>query len=303
MKRGLYAVGICAGLCVLATAVTAQELSPRAYWPAPKGTKVMVLGYSHSTGDIITDPSLPIAGVDSQVNSGLLGYVQTLSLWGRTANLIVELPYTWGTTLGTIEGEPGRRDVSGIADLGVTLSLNLFGAPSMTAEEFQQLRANPHPILGASLKIVAPIGDYETDKLINVGTNRWGVKAELGYMIPLTPKLLLEFELGAWFFDDNNEFLGMTREQRTIVAGELHLVRRFRPGFWATLDLNFYRGGRSTIGGELAGDLQRNSRVGGTVVFPFGGRHAIKAAYSTGMVTNSGGDFKTFLLSYQMLLK
>ena len=303
MKRGLYAVGICAGLCVLATAVSAQELSPRAYWPAPKGTKVMVLGYSHSTGDIVTDPSLPIAGVDSQVNSGLLGYVQTISLWGRTANLIVELPYTWGTTLGTLEGEPGRRDVSGIADLGITLSFNLFGAPSMTAEEFQQLRANPHPILGASLKILAPIGDYETDKLINVGTNRWAVKAELGYMIPLTPKLLLEFELGAWFFDDNNEFLGMTREQRTIVAGELHLVRRFRPGFWATLDLNFYRGGRSTIGGEPAGDLQRNSRVGGTVVFPFGGRHAIKAAYSTGMVTNSGGDFETFSLSYQMLLK
>jgi hypothetical protein len=303
MKAEFCAVGICASLSLLATAGSAQELSPRAYWPAPKGTKVMILGYSHSMGDIVTDPSLPIAGVDSRVNAGLLGYVQTLSLLGRTANLLVELPYSWGTTLGTVEGEPGRRDVSGIADLGITLSFNLLGAPSMTTEEFQQLRANPHPMLGASLKIQAPIGDYEADKLINVGTNRWAVKAELGYMFPITPGLLLELELGAWFFDDNDEFLGVTREQKPIVATEVHLVRRFRPGFWATLDLNFYRGGRSSIDGVQAGDLQRNSRLGGTVVFPFGGRHAIKAAYSTGMVTNSGGDFETLLLSYQMRLK
>lgn len=102
---------------------------------------------------------------------------------------------------------------------------------------------------------------------------------------------------------DNDEFMGVTREQRMIVATELHLVRRFSPGFWATLDLNFYEGGRSTFGGELAADLQRNSRLGGTVVFPFGGRHAIKAAYSTGVVTKSGGDFESFLLSYQVLLK
>ena len=122
-------------------------------------------------------------------------------------------------------------------------------------------------------------------------------------MIPIVPKLLLEIELGAWFFGDNDKFLGVTREQKPIIATEIHLVKRFKPGFWAALDLNFYRGGRSTFDDVRAGDLQRNSRLGGTVVFPFGGRHAIKAAYSTGVVTESGGDFEAFLLSYQMLLK
>jgi len=303
-KSGICAAGICAAFCLLATAGSAQELSPRAYWPVPKGTRVMILGYSRSTGDIVTDPSLPIVGVDSRISAGLLGYLQTLSLWGRTANLVVELPYySWGTTLGTVDGVPGRRDVSGIADLGITLSFNLLGAPTMTAEEFQQLRADPHQILGVSLKLLAPIGDYEADKLINVGANRWAVKAELGYMIPITPRWLLELELGAWAFGDNDEFLGVTREQRMIVATEFHLVRRFKPGIWATLDLNFYKGGRSILGGELAADLQRNSRLGGTVVYSFGGRHAVKAAYSRGVVTKSGGDFESFLLSYQVLLR
>ncbi|MFV2071860.1 MAG: hypothetical protein ACC742_04300 [Thermoanaerobaculales bacterium] len=126
-------------------------------------------------------------------------------------------------------------------------------------------------------------------------------KAELGYMIPIKPRWLLELELGTWFFGDNDDFLGVSREQKPVVAAEIHLVRRFKPGFWASLDLNYYTGGRSTVGGKLKADLQRNSRIGGTVVVPLRGRHALKFGYSTGVVTESGGDFAMFLLSYSVL--
>ncbi len=166
---------------ILAVPTFAQELSPRAYWPAPKGTQLFFVGYAYSWGDVVTDPSLPVVGVESGINTGVLGYVRTLSLWGRTSNILVEVPYVWGTTKGTLEGQPARRDVSGLGDVAVTLSANLLGAPSMSPAEFQELRRNPRQILGASLKLVAPTGDYEKDKLINVGTNRWAVKAELGY--------------------------------------------------------------------------------------------------------------------------
>ena len=73
-----------------------------------------------------------------------------------------------------------------------------MGAPSMTREEFQALRADPHPILGASIRVLAPTGDYNPDRLLNVGANRWAVKPELGYMIPLATKWLLELEAGVW---------------------------------------------------------------------------------------------------------
>jgi hypothetical protein len=282
---------------------TAQELTPRAYWPAPKGTQVLVLGYNHSTGDVITDPSLPVVGVDSKIHLGLLAYMKILSLWGRTGSIVVELPYSQGTTKGDLEGDATRRDFSGLGDVAVTLAVNLLGAPSMTPPEFQELRANPHPILGASVKIVAPTGDYDPDKLINIGTNRWAIKGELGYMIPIEPRWLLEFELGGWIIGDNDDFLDTTREQDPVVTGEFHLVRRIRPGFWASLDLNYYTGGRSTIDGEPVADLQRNSRVGGTVVVPFRGRHAFKVGYSIGVVTESGGDFEMLILSYTRLFR
>ena len=143
-----------------AVTAAAQELSPRAYWPAPKGTKLAVAGYAYSFGDVLTDPSLPITGVDSRIHSVALAYLQTISLWGRTANFVVELPYVRGTTEGTLESVPGRREFSGIGDLGITLSVNLRSAPSMNPADFQRLRENPHPIFGASAKILVPTGHY-----------------------------------------------------------------------------------------------------------------------------------------------
>jgi len=172
----------------------------------------------------------------------------------------------------------------------------------MTPLDFQELRRNPHLILGASLKVLAPTGVYEPDKLINVGANRWAFKPELGFMIPLENRWLLELEVGAWFFTDNDEFLGVTREQKPVIATEIHLIRRFEPGFWGALDLNFFTGGQTIVGEELRADLQRNSRIGITLVFPLAGRQALKFGFSMGILTKSGGDFYSALLTYNVLL-
>ena len=280
----------------------AQDLTPRAYWPAPYGTKVFVIGYAYQTGDIVTDPSLPLVGVDSKIDSLVAAYQQTISLFGRTSNIQVELPYVEGKTTGTYMNEPVRRDVSGFGDLAATLSINLVGAPTMNLESFRELLQNTRPILGASLKVVAPTGEYETDKLINIGTNRWAIRAKLGYIHPLGQKWLMELTVGTWFFEDNDEFLGETREQDPITALNVSIIRRFRPGFWGSLDLNYYLGGRTTISGTKSANFQRNSRVGFTVVHPIKGRHAIKWSFSNGVVTESGGDYQIISLAYIYLI-
>jgi len=289
--------------CVLwATSALGQEMSPRFYWPAPHGTQIFIAGYSRASGDVLMDPSIPLFGVDSRINTGFLGYLQTFAIGGRTANLLLELPYSWGTTKGLVGEAPARRDFAGMNDAGITLAVNLLGGPSMSPAEFQELRANPRPILGASLKLVPPSGYYDSNRLINVGANRWAAKLELGSIFPLRPRWLLEIEGGVWFFGDDNEYVAGKREQEPIYAVELHVVRRFKPGFWAALDLNYFTGGRQTIGGSELVDEQQNTRVGGTIVKPFAGRHAIKLGYSTGTRTRFGTDFSQFLVTYQMLL-
>lgn len=277
----------------------AQELSPRAYWPAPKGTQVLTVGTILTRGDTVPDPSLPITGVDSSIDTVALGYLRTIDLWGRSANVVLEVPYSSGETaaehpeLGTLE-----RSYQGLGDIAASVSVNLLGAPSLSREAFAELRRNPRPILGASLKIVAPTGDYDPDRLINVGANRWAAKAELGYIQVLSPRWHLELETGAWLFEDNDDFLGGTREADPLYTVELHLVRRFRPGFWVSLDANAYRGGRSTFEGRRLNDLQRDSKVGTTVVYPFARGHAVRFSYATGSVSNSRNAFDIYSLSY-----
>jgi hypothetical protein len=276
----------------------AQELTPRAYWPAPNGTNVIVAGYQYTTGDIVTDPSLPITGVDSRIHYALLTYLRTFRLFARTATVQFNVPYTWGSTEGVAEGEFRRRDISAMADVRARLTVNLRGAPSMDVQGFQALRAKPRTIVGGSILVQAPTGGYESDKVINAGTNRWALKPAVGVIWPMRPTWLLELELGTWFFGDNDDFLGTTREQEPILSGEIHLVKRIRPGFWASLDANFYGGGRTTVDAEERADLQRNSRIGATLLFPIERRHAFRFAYSVGIVTESGGDFQHISASY-----
>jgi hypothetical protein len=307
-RRRIEPVIVVALACVVAGLwgiqhAAAQDLSPRFYWPAPNGTKVAVLGYSYVSGDLLMDPSLPVSGADSSVSTAIVAYLHTIGLFGRTANVVVEVPYSWGTTKGLLFDQPARRDFSAVGDLGVTLAVNLVGAPTLSPSDFQRLRASPRPILGVSLKVLAPTGHYDADRLINVGANRWAAKPEVGFLIPLTSRWLLEFEAGVWVLGDDDRFLPGRRKQQPIYSGEVHLVRRLRPGFWASLEANFFAGGRQTIGEDPLADPQRNSRVGGTGVVPFGGRHAIKVGYSTAVVTAFGNDFNQVLVSYQILIK
>jgi len=146
--------------------------------------------------------------------------------------------------------------------------------------------------------VQAPTGGYESERVINAGTNRWAVKPAVRVIWPIRPTWLLEFELGSWLFSDNDDFLGMTREQDPILSGEFHLIKRMRPGLWMSLDANFYGVGRSTVGAEERADLQRNSRIGATLVVPFKQKHALRFSFSTGIVTESGGDFESVTVSY-----
>jgi len=291
-------VALSAAMCLLWSAASAQELMPRAYWPTPNGTNVFVVAYGRSVGDIVTDPSLPVTGVDSKIDNLSFTYQRTFSLFERTAKVQFTVPYSRGDTEGIVDNMLLRRHTSGLVDTRIRFVLNLQGAPSMDKAAFGELLKNPRTIIGASLLIQAPTGQYESDRLINNGTNRWSVKPAIGMIVPVHPTWLFEAELGVWLFGDNNDFLGQTREQKPVLSTEFHLIKQIRPGLWASLDANFYVGGQTNIGDTTQANLLRNSRVGVTFVMPIKHRHAFRTSYSTGAVTTTGGDFEMFSLSY-----
>src|SRR3954454_12609180 len=80
--------------CFLCVITRAQDLEPRAYANIPKGTNVIALVYAHSSGDVLTDPSLPIKDFKIKANSIGAGYVHTFALAKRLARIQVVAPFS-----------------------------------------------------------------------------------------------------------------------------------------------------------------------------------------------------------------
>src|SRR5436309_2449095 len=164
-------VALVAVVLAAATTAEAQELEPRAFANAPVGLNFLILGYGYSTGDVSLDTSAPIEDGKITVHSAVLAYARSLDAWGRTAKLDLVLPYGWLSGSAKIAGKPVEREVSGLGDPQIRLSYLFYAAPSLTVEEFADYK--PDLILGAGVAVTVPLGQYDSDKLVNTGTNRW----------------------------------------------------------------------------------------------------------------------------------
>lgn len=166
-------------------------------------------------------------------------------------------------------------------------------------EEFQSYQQDV--IVGASLQVAPPLGQYDSSKVVNAGTNRWFIKPELGISKAWGP-LILELAPSVTFYTNNKDFLnGMTREQDPLYAVQAHFIYSSKWGIWGALDTTYYFGGSTAVNGIENDDRQQNWRVGGTLTFPIDQRHSIKLYGSTGVSTRTGSDFDALgiLLQYR----
>ena len=281
------------------TLVMGQQLEPRAYSVSPVGTNIVVVGYGRSSGDLSFDPSLPVTDASATINASYAGYFRSIDFFGRSASVSGVLPYAWGNLKGNVDGQFQQVRRSGLSDPSVRFAVNLRGAPAMNLKEFSAYRQKT--IVGASVVVVAPLGQYDPAKLINLGANRWAFKPEIGVSRAVNPQLFLDFYLGAWLFTPNNNFQGRTRTQAPIASSQFHLSYNVQPRMWVAFDATFYAGGRTSVNGIQRDDLQRNSRIGGTLSFKLDRRQSLKFHYSRGAITNIGADFQSFSVAYQYL--
>jgi hypothetical protein len=287
-------------VCALAAGRGAtQDLEPRAYSPSPIGTNFLVVSAVRSSGGVLFDPSLPFSDVDAHLNAAAVAYGRTFGLLGHAASAVLAVPYVWGNISGNV-GD-GRQEIhrSGLADLKLRLAANLIGGPAMTPAQFA--RRTPQTTVGASLTIVPPVGQYDSRKLINIGSNRWALKPEIGISHPLG-SWDLEGYAGVWLFSDNSQYYGgVRRSQDPIGTLQGHVSYTFRPRLWLAFDATYYSGGRTTVNHTRRADLQANSRVGITLSVPFGSRQSIKFSWSDGATTRVGGDFSSLGITWQYM--
>jgi Putative MetA-pathway of phenol degradation len=268
-----------------------QDLEPRTYSNIPVGLNFLIAGYGYSVGGVVTDPSFPLEDGDVQIHSTVLAYARAVDVWGTSGKFDVVLPFAWVSGTATFRGQPREREVSGLADPRFRFSVNLYGAPALSLQEFADYEQDL--IIGASLQVSAPLGQYDSSKLLNIGTNRWSIKPEVGVSKALGP-LTLELAAGVTFYTNNDDFLnGMTLEQDPIYAVQGHLIYNFGAGVWGALDATYYTGGRTTVDGVKGDTLQENTRLGLTVALPVNRYNSIKLYASTGVFARTGSNFNT----------
>jgi hypothetical protein len=301
-------IAVAAALVALALAVPrlhAQDLTPRAYLITPLRSNAVTLSEVFSDGNLEFEGAVPITDASARLHMPLVALYHSLSFIGRSANVTATLPYGVGDFKGTAFGTETSVHRSGLFDSVFRLSVNLKGAPAMTLGEIRQWQQKT--LIGASLKVVAPTGQYDPTKLINLGSNRWSFKPELG-LSRRWGHWILDAYAGVWLFTRNPEFFSRNRyvpgtqdqTQDPIAAFETHLSYDVKPRLWVSLDGNFWRGGRTSLNGvENPATFQQSSRVGVTAAFPVTRHQSLKVGFADGAYIRFGGDYKIASLAWQ----
>jgi hypothetical protein len=282
-----------------------QELNPRAYLITPVGANVINLGYSHLDGNPDLSGAAPITDAHGSVDLAALGYYRSFGLFGRSANLALAIPYAVGDFSGLVSEVPKHVRRSGFLDSSLRLSVNLIGGAAMEPQEFAKWQQDV--LLGVSLKIVPPTGQYDPTILVNLGTNRWAFKPEIGYS-QRWGHWVLDGYAAVWFFTTNPEFFSYNqyfpgarwKRQSPVAAFETHLSYDVRPRLWISLDANFWSGGEADVNGvSNRATYQKSSRVGITASIPFSPHNSVKISYSDGAYVRFGGSYRTLSASWQ----
>ena len=209
----------------------------------------------------------------------------------------VVAPYTWLSGTADYAGQPIERVVNGFGNPAFRLTVNFLGAPALTLKEFAGYRQDL--IVGASLRVSPPSGQYDPSRVVNIGTNRWSFKPELG-ISKATGRWILEGAAAALLFTRNDDFYGgQTLEQDPVYSVRGHVIYSLRSGIWASLDATYFTGGRTTLEGVRGNDLQQNWRVGGTLAFPVDTWNSVKVYASSGVSARTGNGFDLFGIAWQ----
>ena len=298
--RGLQVV--CQGIAVLwfvlaAAGAWAQDLEPRAYGNTPVGLNFLIAGYAYSQGGLSTDPALPIQDAQLQIHGAILAYARSLDVWGRAGKFDVIVPYAQLSGTALLAGQPRDRDVAGFGDPRFRFSVLLYGAPALSLKEFAGYRQDT--IIGASLQVSAPGGQYDPSRAVNIATNRWSFKPEIGISKALG-SFTVELSTGVTVYSRNDDYFGgKTLEQDPIYSAQAHVSYNFGGGVWGALNGTYYQGGRTTVDGVRSNEVLGNSRVGATLALPVDRQNSIKLYASTGVSTRTGTGFNIGGIAWQ----
>lgn len=273
-----------------------QDLEPRVYANVAKNLNVVAVGYVFMDGNVLTDPSLPIKDFTLQSHNLAGSFIRTFGLANKLARVQVSLPYTFMDGSANVNGENITGSRTGLADMKVRFGINLLGSPALDKTEFRSFQQKT--ILGVSFVTSVPTGKYYDDKQVNIGTNRWGFKPEIGVSHRFS-HFYAEAYGGIWFYTDNNDFLGKKLEQKPTYSFQAHASYYFKNNMWLGFNTNWFFGGKTITNGVSDESQIDNWRIGATFSMPVAKGQSVKFQYHVGAYTNNGLNYYALSVAYQ----
>jgi len=279
------------------TQAVAGEIEPRAFVNTPIGVNFLLAGYVYSDGELSTPGASPVKDAQVTMHTGILAYARSLDVWGKSGKIDIIVPYSDLSGTALVSGQPAERNVSGFLDPRARFSVNLYGAPALSLEDFANYKQDL--LIGASVQVSAPLGQYDNDRLVNLGNNRWFIKPDIG-ISKAWGDFTLELSTGVTFYTDNDDFFGgKKQEQDPLYTGQFHATYNFGRGIWGALSGTFDHGGRTTVNGVRSDDLQNNARNGVTLALPINRNNSLKLYASTAVHTTVGNNFDLYGVVWQ----
>ena len=277
----------------------AQEMEPRSYSNIPTGANTVILSYAFSNGNIVSEASSPLQDLDITTHSAALVYMRTFGLFGLLSRVQATVPFVYLYGGAKLKGNDTTASRTGMADIKVKVGINLLGSPALAPKDF--VRYQQSTILGFSFVVSAPTGQYYNDKLINLGTNRWGFKPELGFS-QRYKRIYFETFAGVWFFTVNHEyFKGNTLKQDPLFSMQAHLNYIFPSDVMLALDGAYVHAGQTSLNSFVRDDWMNDSYIGTTAVVPVARGHMVRAQVRSSLNTKNSGSNYLLSVGYQYI--
>ncbi|HEX7157828.1 MAG TPA: transporter, partial [Edaphobacter sp.] len=243
------------------------------------------------------DSSLIVGDAKLDLNQGIITYTRYFGVLHRLA--WVEPSFTIAGVSGSIGGTNVHGGVAGAGDFSYQMGMLLKGGPALSVSEFE--RYKPTTSLGASFTFTAPTGQYDHNKLFNLGSDRWSFKPEFGVSHPFGPeqKWVVDGHVNSYFFTDNKTYRGLeVLKQQPLPGVEAHLSYSFNDAVWASLDTRYSFRGDTLIDGVNQDDVQHNFILGSEVNVSLNARSTLIFVFARALAHENGPNSTGFAVRY-----
>ena len=283
-------------LCITGKA-SAQFNDARAYDNTPVGVNQLELTYAYVRSNASLDPSFAITGANVNVNQGIIGYTYYFGVFHRLAWVEAAVPVA-GLN-GSITGKNVSVSISGAGDSSYQVAMLLKGGAALSIEQFQNYKAAT--TVGLSLTITAPTGLYDSNRILNLGSDRWSFKPEIALSRPFGSDQKWEFDAygNVSFYTDNTSYQGKEILRQEVLPGlEGHISYSFNSKVWLSFDTRYSFRATTFVDGVSQNNAQENFILGSELNISMSPQNSLTFVFARAIVHQNGPSATGFSVKY-----